>query len=65
MGSLPAAPSAKAIIEWTNDVGRRNKAVVAAALEAGYEMISPREATFGNAQKLVILPYHNFTAKLD
>ncbi len=49
-------------IQWTENVGRRDRVVRDAALQAGYEVISsPRNASLG---KLVMLSYHNFTVPL-
>jgi hypothetical protein len=48
-------------LEWTHEVGSRDRAVVDAARAAGYDVASPSEAA---SDKLVILPFHNFTAQL-
>ena len=48
-------------LEWTKEVGYRDRVVRDAALEAGYEVSSPTNASLG---KLVMLSYHNFTVPL-
>ena len=52
-------------LEWTDAVGFRDRTVRNAAQKAGYEVVSPKgaEASSGKT-KLIILPFHNFTAHL-
>lgn len=50
-------------LEWTAEVGKRDRAVTKAAQDAGYQIVSPTGASLF-ADKLVVLPYHNFTAQL-
>jgi hypothetical protein len=51
-------------LEWTGEVGRRDQAVRNAALAVGYDLVSPERAMFGDRNKMVVLPFHNYTAEL-
>jgi hypothetical protein len=52
-------------LEWTEDVGRRDQAVRNAAMAVGYDPVSPTESSyFGDRNKMVVLPFHNYTAEL-
>lgn len=61
-------------LEWTHEVGKRDQAVRNAALAVGYDLVPPTAATFRNNNdderhhhnnnQIVVLPFHNFTAKL-
>ena len=52
-------------LEWTDEVGRRDQAVLNAALAVGYELVPPTAASFSeDCDKIVVLPFHNFTAEL-
>lgn len=49
-------------LEWSNQVGTRDAATKVAAREAGYDIVSPTDSS--DESKLVMLPFHNFTAQL-
>ena len=51
-------------LEWNGEVGLRDQAVRNAAMAVGYELVSPSESCFDDKNKMVVLPFHNYTAEL-